>query len=139
VRFDPLRLRSDASLNRTLIAPMPGADPALVGRPAFELLSMAALRQIEASPGDSVTGYGIRLAHLIATLVAARSVDGISVSGPWRSAYLRYWRTIEQVWLGGGIAGRLGPALARAVRAELARLDVRHVSVEVAPTPRCCR
>jgi len=102
-----------------------------VGRPAFEILSLAALGQLTSEPGELATTYGLRLAQLIATLLAARPVG--SSPSAWRSAYLRHWRTVEQVWLGGGVARRLGPALADAVRTELARLKVRDVSVAVAP------
>src|SRR5207237_1087717 len=47
VRFDPRHLRPAASLNRTRIAPLPGADPSLVGRAGFDLLSLAALEALD--------------------------------------------------------------------------------------------
>jgi hypothetical protein len=131
-RFDPLQLRSEASLNRTRIAPLAGADPALVGRPAFEVLSLAALTVLtSAGVGETMATYGQRLAHLIATLLVSGPPDA-SLS-PWRAAYRRYWTTVEQVWLGGGIARRFGPALAGVVRAELRRLHAPHGVVDVAP------
>ncbi|MGI9146878.1 MAG: hypothetical protein ACR2IK_10065 [Chloroflexota bacterium] len=130
-RFHPLRLGSEASLNRTCIAHVPGADPNLVGRPAFDVLSLGALGQITSSSEEVATIYGTRVAHLIATLLApAQRGSGTSA---WRAAYLRHWMTVEQVWLGGGIVSRLGPGLLRAVRAELGRLGVQAASVDIAP------
>lgn len=49
--FDPSQLMSDASLNRTTLAAIDGADAGWVGRRAFELLSLEALKRLCAEHG----------------------------------------------------------------------------------------
>jgi hypothetical protein len=159
--IDPLHLRPEASLNRTVIAPVLGADRRLVGRPAFELLSVSALTRLalcagfapeganpdiilalsSALAGDDQTSaaaavrvldlFGARVAHLIATLTTA--AHSHAGESAWRSAYLRHWMEIDHVWLGGGLAAAFGSTLLNAVRAELARLGVGDRIVELAP------
>jgi hypothetical protein len=97
VEFDPLQLTSEASLNRTRLADLPGADPDLIGRSAYELLRLDALANLAVdhgvhvvdrsdgprrlahtlrSPDEStataaqrvVAEFGRRLGHLLATL-----------------------------------------------------------------------
>ena len=151
--FDPLNLTEEASLNSLELRGLPGADPACIGRHAFEVLSLRALRRLAAEAGGAGTGaphdamvvgwvadhpftraatraFGRRLGHLIATLTveagAAPSAQG------WRRAFLRHWLGLERVWLAGGIVAGLGSALLEPVRSEAARLGSR-VQVEIAP------
>jgi hypothetical protein len=158
--FDPLNLRPDASLNRTRLAALPGADERWVDRQAFELLSLQALERLASDLGlnelhaaggvtwtigaalarrdsTSVCAAGIteifgrRLGHLVATLT--NPVDRPEpVQEPWRTAYLQHWSRVEHVWLGGGIAAALGYRLAAAATRECTRLAGRPVSMEVA-------
>jgi hypothetical protein len=161
-RFDPLRLFPDASLNRTVLAALPGADAGWVGQPAFDLLSLAALRSLAhemgvvremathrltwalaqalAAPDRQVSGraaelaevFGRRLGHLVATLTTYPAA-ATSQDSAWRTCYLRHWSRVEHVWLGGGIAAALGQHLLAGAREEARRLITRHWAIEVAP------
>ena len=133
--FDPLWLRPDASLNRTRLAALPGAEPAWVGRRAFDLLGRDALRQLAKEVGDGAAAdiFGRRLGHLIATLHAGADAD--ETQSRWRRAYMAYWTTVEHVWLGGGLASALGPRLLVAARSEATRLGARRPSIELASYP----
>jgi hypothetical protein len=124
-RFDPRHLTPDASLNRTRLAALPGANPEWVGRSAFELLSLQALRQLSRTAANLaeervVTEFGRRLAHLIATLTTAARSETPPTG--WRADYLRYWTDVDEVWLAGGLAAAFGLGLLTAVRTEMARL-----------------
>ena len=129
-RFDPLRLRPDASLNRTRIAGLRDADPKLVGCLAFHLLSLTALEALQ--DADAPRVFSIRLAHLIASVVQPEPAS--ATTGPWRRAYLRHWSRVSHVWLAGGLAARLGCPFLDALRAELTRLHS-SCAVDIAPHP----
>ena len=157
-RFDPQRLRSEATLNGTRLADLPGAEPAHVGHHAGPLLSLQALAHLAAaeqiaprgSPaqvppqlarllaaGDTrasavVRHYAAPLAHLIATLTRYPQAEQPEPSA-WRTAYLEHWASIEQVWLGGGVAAALGPPLASAVADHLTSLGHTVPLVRLAP------
>lgn len=151
--FDPLNLTEEASLNSLELRGLPGADPACIGRHAFEMLSLHGLQRLAAEVGDArmaapdeamVVGwlgehpsrraatraFGRRLGHLIATLTVEPG-PGRSARG-WRRAFLSHWLALERVWLAGGIVAGLGSDLLEAVRAEAVRLGS-HVQVEIAP------
>ena len=136
--FDPLQLTSEASLNRTRIAALRGAERRWIGRPAFDLLSRAALERLARATGTArpervAVIFGRRLGHLVATLLTEHAAaPGESA---WREAYLRHWRQVEHVWLGGGLAAALGQALLAATRTEAARLGADAVTIDVAPQP----
>ena len=124
VEFDPGHLCPDASLNRTVVG----------GRPAFELLSAAALSGLVGRRG--VGEAGRRLASLLATLITGDAASGLGVAPtPWRQAYLAHWQTISQVWLAGGTAARFGLALADSAGRHLDDLGVGGVAVSVADHP----
>jgi hypothetical protein len=158
--FDPRRLRPEASLNSTVIVPMPHANPAWVGRPAGSLLGTASLAQLARAAGlaldvpdaaapavvraalDSpahhqavtvVACFGQRLAHLVATLLLPVPAD--PPPSLWRAAYLASWALLRTIWLGGGLIAALGPALLPHVLATLARLEASAVTVRLAPRP----
>jgi len=157
-RFDPQRLRSEATLNGTRLADLDGAEPAHVGHQAGALLSLAALAHLAAAEqitpaaapaqvppqlarllaaGDVratavVRRYAQPLAHLIATLTRGPQADRPEQHA-WRTAYLEHWAHIEQVWLGGGVAAALGRPLAAAVADHLATLLRPAPAVRLAP------
>jgi hypothetical protein len=141
--FDPLNLTEEASLNSLELASLPGADPACIGRHAFEVLSLHALQRLAAEAGDARTdapdesmvvgwllehpsrraathAFARRLAHLIATLTVEPG-PGTSAQG-WRRAFLNHWLAMERVWLAGGVVAGLGSDLLEAARSEAARL-----------------
>jgi hypothetical protein len=128
--FDPLRLRSDASLNRTRFGDLPGANPEWIGRPAFDLLSRDALASLtrEGGSANAARPFGRRLGHLLATLHAGPDLE--PQANGWRRAYLAYWAGVEQVWLGGGLVAALGMPLVDAARAELQRLAIKSLRLE---------
>jgi hypothetical protein len=158
--FDPSHLSSEASLNRTLLGALPGADSRWVGRRAFDLLSIDALTKLarciglDLSDSDGnvtrvistalsagnpraadqamrvVAIFGRRLAHLIATLTTPTRIE--TQDSEWRGAYLRYWTHVDQVWLAGGLTAALGSDLLDVVRAEAHRLGA-GCAIEVAP------
>ncbi len=158
--FDPFQLITEASLNRTLLGALAGADSRWVGRPAFDLLSIDALTKLARCMGFGVTGsngnitrvistalaaghqssaeqairivatFGRRLAHLIATLTTSPRIG--PEDSEWRAAYLRYWAQVDHVWLAGGLAAALGSNLLEAVRAEACRLGAK-CTIELAP------
>jgi hypothetical protein len=158
--FDPLELTADASLNRLVVAGLPGVPAALAGRQAYAILSVDAVAAVCADRGvaagrDSVADdlgaalrsgdpaarraatdvaaeLGSRLACVLATLhdPATARAQGWN---PWRHAYLRHWAAVDEVHLAGGLlAGDAGPAVVRHTRAALARLGV---STRVALVP----
>ncbi len=133
--FDPRSLRMDASLNRTRLGALEGAEPEWVGQPAFELLSSVALVDLVQRAGEAAAGriFGRRLGHLIATLHLGGDADAIQTE--WRRAYRAHWRAIQQVWLGGGLAERLGAGLLAAARSEADRLGAARVSIRLSVHP----
>src|SRR5215472_2719980 len=137
--FDPQRLTTDASINRLVIAELPGVPARLAGRQAHAILSAEAIAAVAAERGVAVrrvaiaddlgvamhaadprlrtaaraaaTEVGLRLACLLSTL---RDPGTASAQGwnPWRRAYLRHWSTVADVHLAGGLlAGHAGPAV----------------------------
>lgn len=174
VAFAPLQLTREASLNRTRLADLPGADARLSGRRAFEVLRLEALQRLAAEHGiqeaersavprrvsealrssdlaqiaparQVVAEFGQRLGHLVATLrlggddVISLRTDarqqrfgGDEIASPWRMAYRRHWRTVDRIWLGGGIAAALGADLLQAARAEAQRLGVDSSTLDLA-------
>src|SRR4051794_25516694 len=116
--FDAQELRSDASLNRTL-----------VGRcRAFELLSAQALAGLSGAAGAAEAGR--RFAALLATLKTGDIGSGLGVEPTrWRQKYLAHWRNITHVVVGGGTAVRLGPGLVEAAALHLDELGVRELHV----------
>jgi hypothetical protein len=133
--FDPLSLRPHASLNRTRLAALPGAEPEWVGQPAFVLLSRDALVDLLQRVGERSAAliFGRRLGHLIATLHLDSEEDALQTE--WLRAYRAHWRTIQQVWLGGGLAARLGGNILDGARSEASRLGSTRVSIEMAAFP----
>src|SRR5690242_15954152 len=91
--FDPQQLQTPATLNRTRLAGLPGAQPHWIGRRAFDLLSLNVLRQVRADEAPEVAGR--RLGHLIATLRQGARLE--TESSAWRRAYLEYWSSVEEV------------------------------------------
>ncbi|MDQ3640025.1 MAG: hypothetical protein M3450_00820 [Actinomycetota bacterium] len=130
--FDPQRLTGEASLQRVVIASLPGGPTDIAGRPAAEVCSRDALAglmldtpglpapqpgrladqlgELRSSAEDTVRelaggvlrAYGVRLGALLATLM---NPDTPAQQGgtPVRRAYLEHWLGIERVWLGGGL------------------------------------
>jgi hypothetical protein len=133
--FDPLSLRPDASLNRTRLAALPDAQSAWVGQPAFSLLSRDVLVALVTRMGepDAARVFGRRLGHLIASLHLSEDAD--ADQSDWRRAYRAHWRTISQVWLGGGLAAWLGQTFVADARAEANRLGAGRVAIELARYP----
>src|SRR5690349_9823471 len=125
--FDPQWLQTPATLNRTCLAGLPGAEADWVGRPAVELLALDALSQLPADAAAEI--FGRRLGHLVATLHHGDVDPGAS---NWRRAYLHYWSTVQEVWLGGGLAARLAQPLVVAARAEARRLGADGVAIHAA-------
>ena len=100
-----------------------------MGRQAFDLLSLAALGEIDRDAAI----FGRRLGHLIATLLSeVAHPEGRSA---WRAAYLRHWRSIEHIWLGGGVAAALGESMLRATREEAGGLGADTCTIDLAPDP----
>jgi hypothetical protein len=157
VAFDPLALTKEASLNRTLLAPLPAADPGLVGLTARSVLSLKALQSLaaehglhvaerlevprrlsnalgssEAATADKsrrvVAEYARRLGHLVATLRL-----GLEEASPWRTAYREHWKSVERIWLGGGIAAAFGNELLQSTRSEAVRLGVDGTTIDLSP------
>jgi hypothetical protein len=162
--FDPQRLTTDASINRLVVAELPGVPARLAGRPALAILSADAVAALAAEHGvpvrreaiadhlgaamgaaDPVTRaaakavtaeVGLRLACLLSTLrhPATASTQG---RNPWRRAYLRHWTTVNDVNLAGGLlAGDVGPAVVDETNAALVRLGVRSRTA-LMPWPAC--
>ena len=129
--FDPLWLQSPATLNRTRLADLPGAETEWVGRRAFDLLSLEALGQLPS--GQAADVFGRRLGHLVATL--HRGARSEPESSHWRQKYLEYWSTIEEVWLAGGLAARLCERMVDVARTEARRLGAGGVDIRLARYP----
>lgn len=130
--FDPRRLTGEASLQRVVIACLPGVPADIVGRPASEVCSRDALARLafdtpglpgpeperlgdqlgelrssrDASTrtlaGRVLRAYGVRLGALLATLKHA-ATPAEQGGTAVRRAYLAHWVGIERVWLGGGL------------------------------------
>lgn len=162
--FDPLELTQEASLNATHLADVAGAEPSLVGRRGWDVLSLQALERLAAETGFGrdetdrdvpralaralasgdplrvqdaervVAPFGRALGHLIATLALDAPGDAEPIS-PWRRAYRGHWAQVERIWLGGGLAAALGRRLLAAARAEVERLGVRDCRVALAHHP----
>jgi hypothetical protein len=155
--FDPLELTKEASLNRTLLADLPGADPHLVGQRGWDVLRLEALASLAAEHGIHaahrsavprrvsealasadlaavdharrvVAEYGRRLGHLVATLRL-----GFEEGSPWRTAYRQHWRSVDRIWLGGGVTAALGSELLQCARTEAVRLGVDDSTLDVSP------
>jgi len=167
--FDPLRLTKAASLNRTVLVDLAGADADLVGRHAYDLLRLEALeslaaehgihagqrtdvpRRLRAALGSEdlaevdrarrvVAVFGQRLGHLVATLRlgdddASAWRTAYEGASSWRTAYCQHWRSVDRVWLGGGVVAALGGGLLQSARAEARRLGVDDSTLDLAPHP----
>lgn len=137
--FDPRRLTADASLQRVIIAALPGVPAEIAGRPASEICSRDALArlvfdtadlpapaperlgdqlaELRSSPdaatrnlaGRTLRAYGARLGALLATLKHP-STPTLQGATRARCAYLEHWLGIERVWLGGGLLAAAGAA-----------------------------
>jgi hypothetical protein len=125
--FDPLHLRPEASLNRTRLANLPGVDASIVGRSAFEVLSLGAFNALAE---DRAATFGRRIADLIASLG-----QHDPLANRWRQAYLAYWRSIKMVYLGGGLSAALGQVFLDTARRELTRVSESGPHLELAPYP----
>jgi hypothetical protein len=132
-------LTADASLQKVVIAALPGVSADVAGRPASEVCSRDALArlvldttdlpapepdrlgdqlaELRSSP-DAATrnlaartlrAYGARLGALLATLKHP-STASQQGAAPARRAYLEHWLGIERVWLGGGLLAAAGAA-----------------------------
>ena len=80
----------------------------------------AANPAVRAAAADLARAFGRRLG---AALLALRRGDALNraARADWDAAHWRYWSTISQVWLGGGlVGGRLGPLAAEEAEAVLA-------------------
>lgn len=130
--FDPQRLTGEASLQRVVIASLPGVPADIAGTPASEVCSRDALAglmldtpglpppepdrladqlgELRSSAegivrdlaGGLLRAYGVRLGALLATL----KDPGTPAQQGWsraRRGYLEHWLGIERVWLGGGL------------------------------------
>jgi hypothetical protein len=128
--FDPRWLQTPATLNRTRLAALPNAEPTWIGRTAFELLGLDALKQLPSQEAPGV--FGKRLGHLVATLHHGE-ID--AAASPWRQAYLRFWSTVQEVWLGGGVAAALGQPFLTAAQCEATSLGVNAVTLRLAEHP----
>jgi hypothetical protein len=151
--FDPQHLTADASINRLVIAEVPGVPVRLAGQQAHTILSAEAVATVAAGHGIAVdreaiaddlgaallapdsgersaalavaAEVGLRLACLLSTL---REPGTATAQGwnAWRRSYLRHWAAVEEVHLAGGLlAGGAGPVVADETSAALARLGVR--------------
>jgi hypothetical protein len=85
-----------------------------------------------------VAAFGQRLGHLVATLRlgdddAPEWRTAYAGAGPWRAAYRQHWRSVERVWLGGGIVAALGDKLLHSARAEARRLGMDDSTLDLAP------
>ena len=130
--FDPRGLTGEASLQRVVIAPWPGAPSDIAGRPASEVCSRDALvglmldapglpaaeperladqlGELRSSADDTLReiaggvlrAYGVRLGALLATLKSPRTPAEQGATAV-RRAYLEHWLGMERVWLGGGL------------------------------------
>lgn len=110
--FDPLQLTPDCGVNRVVLRAVAGVDNDLVGHRAIDLLSAAAL------DGVDIDETSRRLAGLIATLFD-RATAAEQGDTPTRAALLAHWRTVKEVYLGGGVAAALGDGLAPAAQLRL--------------------
>jgi len=79
--FNPASLRPEASLNRTRIGAMPGANPAWVGIPAHELLSLEALESLA-----EALGFAGRAAAPSRTSRDEPAAAGVEVGVTWSLA-----------------------------------------------------
>jgi len=137
--FDPRRLTADASLQRVIIAALPGVPAEIAGRPASEICSRDALARLVSDtadlpaaeperlgdqlaelrsspdaatrdlPGRTLRAYGARLGALLATLKHPSAPSQQDATRA-RCAYLEHWLGIERVWLGGGLLAAAGAA-----------------------------
>jgi hypothetical protein len=148
--FDPQHLTTDASINRLIIAAVPGVPARLAGQQAYAILSADAVAMVAAGHGIAVAReaiaddlsaalhaadprersaalavaaeVGLRVASLLSTLhdPGTASVQGWNA---WRRAYLQHWATVEEIHLAGGLlAVGAGPVVAAETRTALARL-----------------
>jgi hypothetical protein len=85
--FDPLELTREASLNGTLLADLPGADPAWVGRTPFHLTSLPSLQERASAGGLGTSQAESGVAHIVDALAsadtarAARAAEVVGVLG----------------------------------------------------------
>jgi hypothetical protein len=85
-----------------------------------------------------VAEFGRRLGHLAATLRLGDDDSSewrtlFEGAAEWRAAYRRHWRSVERVWLGGGVVAALGGELLHAARAEARRLGLDAATLSGAP------
>jgi hypothetical protein len=137
--FDPRRLTADASLQRVIIAALPGVPAEIAGRPASEICSRDALArlvfdtadlpaldprrlgdqlaELRSSPdaatrslaGRALRTYGVRLGALLATLKHPSTATQQGTTRA-RYGYFEHWLGVERVWLGGGLLAAAGAA-----------------------------
>ncbi len=157
--FDPENLNPDASLNKLVIGPVSGAQPAHVGANGGDLLGRDAIVRLvqhrcgvvvrhdavsdwlvaamEADPSGGpaavVEEMGDRLASLVATLRDPGSAE--SATGG-RRTYLEVWQNLDLVILGGGLMkGAVGERVAARAGAVLATGRAAAPAVRVALYP----
>lgn len=129
--FDPAHLRPEATLNRTVLAAVPGVPAELVGRTAYELLNAKTVEHL-VPDAARVSLIGGRIAALLATLHLGEPASGLGVSpSAWRRAYLSNWRQISHVSLGGGLAQLCEQGLAGAANQALRRSGLDAITVHV--------
>jgi hypothetical protein len=160
--FDGRRLRVDAGLNRLVISDQVGAPHDIVGQEARTLLSTAAVRTLGAAHGLSLAQHSVaddlgraygsevpgrrqaavtvmveigdRLAWVLATLHAPGTAVDQGWS-PWRQDYLRYWATVGEVGIAGGlVAGPVGAPVVEATNRVLGGLGA-SVLARLVPRP----
>lgn len=140
----------DASVNRVVVAGLPGVPDRLAGRQAHAILSAEAVAAAAGDQGIAVARHaiaddlgvalqsadlgrrraaravaaelGLRLACLLATLRDSGTARAQGWSA-WRRAYLGHWAAVDEVHLAGGLlAGGVGPAVTDEANAVLDRL-----------------
>ena len=149
------------SLNRVVLAALPGLPTAVQGKTAYDLLRADALRQRVAAKADLLgldgndpnllvafdrrladgspaaqeiaAEYGRFLAYLLLVLKRGETANRAARS-EWGAAHWAWWGQIERVWLGGGLLrGALGKTAVFAAQQTIQSDDLPHFTVHLSP------
>lgn len=149
------------SLNRVVLAALPGLPTAVQGKTAYELLRADALRQRVAAKADALgldgnapdllaafdrclaagspvaqeiaAEYGRFLAYLLLVLKRGDAVNRAART-EWGAAHWAWWGQIERVWLGGGLLrGELGKTAVFTAQQTIQPYNLPNFTVNLSP------
>lgn len=149
------------SLNRVVLAVLPGLPTAVQGQTAYDLLRADALRQRVAAQADRLgldgndpdllaafdrclaagapvaqeiaAEYGRFLAYLLLVLKQGHAANR-AARPEWEAAHWAWWERIERVWLGGGLLrGELGKTAVFTAQQTIQSYGLSHFTVNLSP------